>query len=283
MEIRSLAGTGYNDIYNAFSEAFADYEMQLDRFQLQSMLQRRGFDPALSFAAFEGDRIVSFTLNGTGYYNGIPTAYDTGTGTLPSHRGQGLATRIFEHSIPHLKGAGIGRYLLEVLQHNTKAVSVYRNIGFTVSREFHYFRQDNVKVIIGARDPGIPLELKPIDIAEGEPPERFWDFPPSWQNSTESVKRSLGDFHCLGVFTGCKIIGYCIFEPSSGDVTQLAVDREYRRRGIALLLLRDMVRLNMAATVKVINTDTKCNAMTALLESVNIPLQGKQYEMVKDL
>jgi ribosomal protein S18 acetylase RimI-like enzyme len=107
------------------------------------MLKRRGFNPDLSFAAFDNNEIVSFTFNGIGNFNGIPTAYDTGTGTLKSHRGKGLATQIFEYSIPYLREAGIRQYLLEVLQHNTKAVSVYKNLGFKTSREFNYFAQKN--------------------------------------------------------------------------------------------------------------------------------------------
>ena len=112
MEIRSLADTDFDTLYEAFSQAFADYEVQINGTQLRRMLKRRGFDARLSFAAFDGDRIAAFTLNGIGNYDGLPTAYDTGTGTLEAYRGQGLATRIFEHSIPYLKEAGIGRYLL---------------------------------------------------------------------------------------------------------------------------------------------------------------------------
>ena len=84
-----------------------------------------------------GNKIVAFTLNGIGYFNRIPTAYDTGTGTLKNYRGKGLATKIFEYSIPYLKSANVKQYLLEVLQYNTKAVSVYRKLGFEVIREFN--------------------------------------------------------------------------------------------------------------------------------------------------
>ena len=92
--------------------------------------------------------MVSFTLNGIGSFGGIKTAYDTGTGTIENFRGQGLATKIFQHSVPSLKEAGISQYLLEVLQHNLKAVSVYKKQGFLVSREFNYFveKMENVKI-----------------------------------------------------------------------------------------------------------------------------------------
>ena len=90
MEIKSLENTCFGTLFEAFGQAFADYEVQLDETQLRRMLRRRGFDPRLSFAAFDGERIAAFTLNGTGNFNGLPTAYDTGTGTLEAYRGQGL-------------------------------------------------------------------------------------------------------------------------------------------------------------------------------------------------
>ena len=101
MEIKSLENTCFGTLFEAFGQAFADYEVQLDETQLRRMLRRRGFDPRLSFAAFDGERIAAFTLNGTGNFNGLPTAYDTGTGTLEAYRGQGLAAKVFEHSIPY--------------------------------------------------------------------------------------------------------------------------------------------------------------------------------------
>lgn len=103
MEIKSLENTCFGTLFEAFGQAFADYEVQLDETQLRRMLRRRGFDPRLSFATFDGERIAAFTLNGTGNFNGLPTAYDTGTGTLEAYRGQGLAAKVFEHSIPYLR------------------------------------------------------------------------------------------------------------------------------------------------------------------------------------
>lgn len=64
MKIRTLADTDSDTLYEAFAQAFADYEIHPDRQELHKMLRRRGFAPELSFAAFDGDRIAAFTLNG---------------------------------------------------------------------------------------------------------------------------------------------------------------------------------------------------------------------------
>lgn len=116
MEIRSLEHIDFDTLFEGFSNAFSDYEIHFDKNEVQFMLIRRGYVPHLSFAAFDNGKIVSFTLNGIGLFNGIPTAYDTGTGTVKSFRGRGIAGEIFKYSLPYLKEAGIRQYLLEVLQ-----------------------------------------------------------------------------------------------------------------------------------------------------------------------
>ncbi len=283
MEIKSLNKISFDTIFKAFNQAFADYEVQQNKEQLQTMLKRRGFNPDYSFAAFDGNKIVAFTFNGIGYFNGIPTAYDTGTGTLKEYRGQGLATKIFEHSIPYLKEMGIKQYLLEVLQHNTKAVSVYSNLGFEVTREFNYFIQENEKVENGIIPSSVPYSIRQINIDDFDSIPAFWDFYPSWQNSFESIQRTNEDFVSLGVFIENKLIGYCVFEPTSGDITQIAVDKQNRRKGIASLLLKEMTAINKHGIIKAVNTDVSCRSITAFLESKNIGLTGTQFEMIKEI
>ena len=283
MQIKSLKNTDFDTIFRAFNQAFADYEMQLNQAQLQTMLKRRGFNPDLSFAAFESNEIVSFTLNGIGNFNAMPTAYDTGTGTLEAYRRQGLSTKIFEYSIPYLKEANIGQYLLEVLQHNTKAVSVYEKLGFEITREFHYFMQKNEDIRNEIKTADFPFAVKQIDIEDFYSVCDFWDFQPSWQNSFEAIKRSYEDFVCLGVFLENKLTAYCVFEPSSGDVTQIAVDKQHRRKNMATLLLQEMVKLNRHNAVKVVNTDISCSSITEFLKTKNIGVSGKQFEMIKKI
>lgn len=283
MEIKSLENTDFDTLFRAFCEAFAEYEMQLDSEELRAMLIRRGFDPALSFAAFDGEKIAAFTLNGTGIHNGLPTAYDTGTGTLKAYRGMGLATGIFEFSIPRLRRAGIVQYLLEVLQHNTGAVSVYRKLGFRTVREINYFRQDTGAVDPGNKVPAVPCRISRFDVGESDPAPEFHDFTPSWQNSTESIARAAGGFIGLHAYTDGKLTGYCVFEPASGDITRLAVEKNFRRKGIATALLREVLRLNRHHAVKVVNTDVRCDAITAFLAARNIAVSGRQFEMIREL
>lgn len=88
---------------------------------------------------------------------------------------------------------------------------------------------------------------------------------------------------CSGVFSESELVGYGVFEPASGDVTQIAVDKQFRRRGIGSLLFLKMLESNQHNSIKIINTDIECNSITAFLKSKNIEPAGKQFEMKKKL
>ena len=280
-ELRSLANTGHEDLYTAWEDAFRDYERTWTRAEFGQMLRRRGYAPELSFGAFDGRRLVSFTLNGVGMFNGLQTAYDTGTGTIKEYRGRRLATRIFNESIPVLKEAGVAQYLLEVLQYNATAVSIYTNAGFRISREFDYFVQNMNEVQLNARILPSQYHLQKIDLSRKEEMAEMWDFTPSWQNSFDSIERTLDDFTMIGAFSNDKLIGYGIIEASLGDITQIAVDKAYRRQGIASGILKETLMYNKHPSVKIINIESTLKGTITFIENNGIPKRGSQYEMIK--
>ena len=124
----------------------------------------------------------------------------------------------------------------------------------------------------------------------------FWDFEPSWQNSFEAIERAPEDFIILGAFdlgdgphdshdlSGHNPVGYIIFEPAAGDITQIAVAKTHRRQGIGSALLGEMLRMNRAPGVKCINTEVgRDEALAGFLQARGVALAGKQFEMIKRL
>ena len=284
MEIRSLENIGFDALFDAFSKAFADYEIHFDKSEVHSMLTRRGYVPELSFGAFDNGKIVSFTLNGIGLFNDIPTAYDTGTGTIKEYRGCGIAGEIFKYSLPYLKEAGIRQYLLEVLQNNHKAIAVYRKMQFDTTREFDCFRQ-SISEIVNLHDfkSSIPLRIESIDINVIKDTQSFCDFYPSWQNSIESIERGVSDLTCIGAFDLEKLVGFSVFDRNSGDLAQIAVKHSCRRHGVASRLLSEVIKQVSTDFIKIINVPSDNLSLPSFLKSKNIPLVNKQFEMSYDL
>lgn len=281
MEIKSLENIDFDTLFRGFENAFSDYEVAFDKEEVRSMLIRRGYESRLSFAAFADGEIVAFTLNGIGQFNGIPTAYDTGTGTVKDYRGQGIAGKIFSHSLPFLKEAGISQYLLEVLQNNNKAISVYRKMGFVTTREFDCFRQDIAEIRnIDAVRPDTAFRIETIDADAVIGAKTFCDFTPSWQNGFESIERGKPELMCLGAIHSDRLVGYGVIDRTTGDLTQIAVDREFRCKGIASLLLREAVSMMETGFIKVLNIPADDSALHSFLSDRNIPLMNRQYEMI---
>lgn len=283
MTIKSLSGESTEVLFEAFNSAFEDYERSWTRDEFDLMLRRRGYDARLSFGAFYEGKLVSFTLNGIGLYGGVKTAYDTATGTIKAFRGQKLSTLIFNTSLPYLADAAAQQYLLEVLDSNGPAISIYNSIGFDINRMLNYFIAERNVLPVASIQMAVGYVVKDIDLSYQSAMEDLQDYLPAWQNSFESIRRSVDGFRMIGVFDGEQLIGYGIIESNSGDIPQLAVDKAFRRKGIGTLLFQTLMQYNLSNHVRIINTDHSCGAVTAFLNALHIAPSGQQLEMQKQL
>ncbi|MFC2107511.1 GNAT family N-acetyltransferase [Bacteroidota bacterium] len=284
MQIKSLTSLSFQEIYDAFAAAFADYDMPMrSPDQLKQMLQRRGMVNELSFGAFDGDKLVSFTFNGIGDWNGMKTAYDTGTGTVKEYRGQGLAKKIFQDSVPVLKENGVKQYLLEVLQHNDKAIPLYTNQGFEITREFDYYvgNIDSFEFPESMEIEG--FAIRELKMLPEEMVQKWFDFQTSWQNSFDSIERGREHFKFFGGYIFDKLVSFGVVECNGGDITLIAVDPEYRRKGIGTEILRKLFSEITDEGFQLINTDGSCKSIKRFLEVLGIERDGGQFEMMLSL
>ena len=285
MKIRSLAGVPFAQIHRAFEAAFSDYieDVSLSSRQLQGVLERRGFSSELSFGAFEAGEIVGFIVNGIGTWNGIPTAYDCGTGVIKEFRQQGIASRIFDQSLPVLRQKGISQYLLEVIKTNHGAVELYRKSGFSVSREFDYWVSAAGALAVPpvALPPG--MSIKPMETPDWNELATFWDYQPSWQNSVDSVSRRLDDMTLLGVYRQDAVVAYACMENESGDLPQLAVQPDFRRSGLATALIDQLLSRVDPPDLRVINSCANSMPMKHFLLNLGMDPGHGQYEMILKL
>jgi ribosomal protein S18 acetylase RimI-like enzyme len=257
MELRALADGDFGAVHAAFVEAFSDYVVKLAPTPegLREMLTRRGWVPEVSVGAYDGSRLVAFTLNAL---DG-DAAYDSGTGVVPSHRRRGLAREMMEWSRARLRDAGARTYTLEVLEANHSAAALYRQCGFTETRRLQCWSYDSATLAAPGHG-----NIEPV----------WCDTAPSWQNSLSSVRRArdphaiLGDHHSFAV----------VF-PSNGDVPLLAVDPAHRRRGLGRQLL-GAARSVAGKPLRIMNVDDGQSGITAFLEHAGATRTVAQREMV---
>src|SRR5436305_3252672 len=131
INIRSLKGVDHDEMTAAFNDAFSDYDIpaHYTTEYLRDLVQRRGYRPDLAVGAFDGRRLVGFVFN---CLDG-DEAYNSGTGVVVSHRRRGIARQLMDRSIETLPAK---RYILEVIETNERAASLYRALGFVETRRF---------------------------------------------------------------------------------------------------------------------------------------------------
>ena len=274
---RLLSSADTKFLYECFLAAFSDYQvdMRMSREQFEQRLVRDGVRLEISVGAFDDDRMIAFYMNASGMWLGKLTAYDAGTGVIPTYRGQGVAKDLFTFMTPHLKAASFSQYLLEVLTANEPAVSLYRRLGFRDTRRLAVFRRN---------EPVRPLEgvtVRRVEQPEWELFESFWDGYPSWQNSIEAVERIATDrvVVCAYVDEGC--VGYGVVFKPAASLMQLAVAPQYRRRGIGSSLLSALQReISTTESLKVNNIDEELKGTMAFFEASGFKMVLEQYEMM---
>ncbi|MHC1723104.1 MAG: GNAT family N-acetyltransferase [Aminipila sp.] len=276
----SLDKTNSETLHKAFLEAFSDYQVKLDLplWKFQQMLQRKGFNPEISIGAFDNDRLVGFVLNGLRTWNGKVTVYDIGTGIIGEYRRQGLTSDMLLRIKKILKAKQVEQYLLEVLQNNKSAVELYQKQGFTVEREFSCFQLD--------KDGFIPMATCKVEneanIDLGQLKE-FWDCKPSWQNSIESICAIPEAFIFSVVRVDNTIVGYGVIDKRTGDIPQIAVNKNYRGNGIARSILTTLIENTESENFSVINVETEFKPIETFLEKAGFKYEVGQYEMLLKL
>lgn len=264
--IRTLTHDDFDAIHATFLEAFGDYvvTMQLTREQFLEMITRRGWVPEASVGAFEGDTMVAFTANAVEGEE----AYDSGTGVIPRYRRQGLARDLMERSFDLLRARGVRTYILEVIEANVQAAELYRSCGFTETRGLQCWVLDSST----AR-----REVSPRRLDDSSTRRLWWDVQPSWQNSTFSIARAQDEHVILGDENG-----YVVVFPSTGDVPQLAVRPEARRKGVGTRLV-ELAAAAAGKPLRFINVDDRDAGIAAFLEHLGARRTVRQLEMSRPL
>jgi ribosomal protein S18 acetylase RimI-like enzyme len=281
MKTRTLTTNDFTALHRAFLEAFSDYfvPFALSAEQLTEMLRRRGYVPERSVGVFDDDRMVAFTCNGAGQWHasgGPSTAlYDSGTGVVPAYRRRGLARQMFELLLPIARETGASRYVLEVLEPNEAARNLYTSLGFSVTRRLQCWSLPG-RVDVGSA----AIVVEPVAAPDWSRMAAMRDVNPSWQNSDHSIDRA-GDEHVvLAAFDAGAPIGFCVVFPRNGDLAQLAVSREHRRRGVGHALLDAAVAHSLSGALRIINVDDSDAGIASFLRSCGAVPTIAQFEMV---
>ena len=282
---RRLTDKDFPRLYHATLAAFSDYTVPYQPTQksLQRMFLINGVSFGLSVGAFDGDEMIGFAVNAVGVWRGRRTVYNSGTGIVPSCRRRGISRKMFDFILPILREDNIEQYLLEVISENEPAVRLYQSLGFETSRRLLVFKRQEA-VVREMRDENVTI--KEIKTPDWKLFESFKTYRPSWQNSADSIKRSLADETIIKTFLGLYLsgepVGYAVVFHTSGNIPQIAVAEKHRRKGFGLALLNALQK-QTEKPLMVSNVDAQATGVSAFLEANGFSLLTTQYEMLLKL
>jgi len=277
VEYRTLDNVSIETLHEAFRNAFSDYQvdMNLSIDKFRQMLQRRGYAPETSIGAFKNDRLVGFVLNGLRSLNGKTTVYDIGTGVIMDYRRQGITSNMLSNAKEILKHKQIEQYLLEVIQSNASALQLYKKEGFKIQRNFSCFKIDKKSYV--------PLKSHIVEHTKQmawEQLREFWDFEPSWQNSIDSVNAVSEEFLYSIVHYDNTIAGYGMINKKTGDIPQIAVNKNYRGKGIGRSIVTDLIENTESQKISILNVDDESKCTKDFLIKIGFEPIVSQYEML---
>jgi ribosomal protein S18 acetylase RimI-like enzyme len=281
---RFLKEDCFPQLYETFIEAFSDYvyPFALTEEQFKNHIILNAVDLTRTAGCFRDGRLVGFSLNGFGEWDGKSTAYDAGTGVIPSFRRQGVSDAMFEMMVPIFKDQGIEQFLLEVITTNQAAIRLYEKLGFEKVRELSLLQCD--KTINASSE-----QMRDIEIRQTEEPDwhlfsRFWKGRPSWQNSIAAINRSTDRKRIITAHVDDECAGYVIFSSNFGRIAQLGVGSEFSGRGVGTRLVQAVQEATAPGySLQVINADKAFPEVNAFFKSLGFYERLSQHEMIKQI
>lgn len=269
MQIRNLQETSLPEIVDCLLQAFEGYFVKMpdDLLYWQNRFTAARVDWELSFGMFDGNRLIAFIIHGIDFENDTLTAFNTGTGVLPQFRGQKIVDQLYAFAFPLLKKSGIEACSLEVIQTNAIAVSVYKRIGFSITKEYNCYNG----ILHVPETNGTVSEISIDEIFEKENPNHpFY----SWDHRNEAINLARKNYkaYSFQCETGA---GYFILNPGTGYLAQLEIEPETAENYMQLL---SGIR-KISSAVRINNVDSRRILLRESLVKASLDNTVDQFQM----
>lgn len=279
IQYRMLTRDDLGQVYQTFVEAFSQYNVNMkmpkDVFR-HRMLYKLDIQFNVSPGAFAGDKLVGFIFHTIQTYQGKLTAYNGGTGVIPSYWNMGITRQLYQYCLPTLQNLGVQQGVLEVLTDNQAAIKAYENCGFEVNKIYHCFKLKTVKSTKQLNEY--------ITIATASNPD-FGSFTniatiqTSIIDQLPQLSRSPKKETTLIALSEGKTIGFLIFQSNLGRISQLAVLPSHRELGVGTSLVTEALGLSKSPTLTLLNLDASETATKNALERIGFINELDQFEM----
>ncbi|MTI31919.1 GNAT family N-acetyltransferase [Xanthovirga aplysinae] len=280
LTIRFLKKEDNSFMHAAFLEAFSDYvipfKLSKEQF-IHRFVDKLTINFELSVGAFSGNKLVGFIFTAINNYQDKTTAYNGGTGVIHAFRGKNLTKRMYDFLTPELRKHKIEQYVLEVITSNERAIRAYQNCGFSVNKKFSCFALRESFQTRGISTKNLKLE-KP-DNFDWALYEEFRDISPSFLDCPPILRQNIAQEQIIYLKEQEKVLAYGIFQPQTGRLSQIAVAKSQRRKGLGRRLIQEMFQLSIPKCLTISNIDSQAISVISFFEAMGFVNEIDQYEM----
>jgi len=210
IKIKRLIECTIAEAVKAWNEGFEGYSIDA-KTTPENFIKRmvnEDLSPLLSIVAFENNQPIGIVMNGVREVNGKKVGWNGGTGVAREYRRKGVGKILMESTLSILKEEGVDLATLEAMSDNTKAISLYKNMGYLINDNLEYLTlkgkllQNPIK---GSKRKYIVERVVPQQIGQ----LLFYKTMNPWQTQWQSAKNGEG----IIVKDDCgNVLGYTYYQ-----------------------------------------------------------------------
>lgn len=271
MEIKSLAHTHQSVIYQCFKLIFTNYilPLELDEEMTMKRWKLAGVDYTLSYGMFDKGECVGIIL----HLKNERTLHNFATGIIPAYRGRHLISEIYQHIEKEI--FDFDYYSLEVIKHNDKALRLYQNLNFKISRELISF--EGTLSIPQILDRNHTYIVEPVK--DSKRLSLFQFSKPAMENSSVTINLHPMEYELHELKDPQGTMAYAIYHPSSASLQEVGGQGPIEENLDRLFL---KMKLN-GEKIRIMNVDEKAGAYISYLRRRGLEVLVTQYEMLKKI
>ncbi len=270
--IKNLMTTDPKLIVDCLHEAFSDYAVPMkmpskywiDRWEMANISYE------YSYGYFDNHQLVGFLLHGLDHWNGNDCFYNMATGVIPTYRGQGIVTKIYEHCKALLSSNKINYGYLEVLTNNKKAIRAYEKAEFKIIDELISYQLSPLK------NSNSDFHFSKVEEYNSEKYKHLKHHRLSFEHRDEIINRNPDAFSIFELRQANNCTAYAIVKVSNQNILQFGfLNNNMKRYGIPLFskLGKEF------PTSRIINISKKDLELVNFLNEINFQVFISQYSM----
>ncbi len=280
MELVRYSPEHLSALHKAFIEAFStpSLKVQLSIGNFKVRIENKlNLVPDYSYLLLQHNQVIGFLLQTINSYEKKNTLYNGGIGIIPSRRRKGYAGGLLEKGLEEAAiKENLSRSMLEVVDDNRPGNQLYESFGFQYRRTLKCFKLNSCPENSSKHERWI---LKEFPLSKLNLVNHLPSYVPAFIDSFEQLLKNSEYERFLCLENKGEIMGYIIFQPKTGRISQLVVNRNYRGKGIGRHLVAEAWTRSEPNYLTLMNIpETETETLEAL-EKIGFENQIDQYEM----